>query len=53
MVNGVSVVQPLGLKTMVNEVSVVHPQNEWDGFLGLGLKTDSYGLVIWALKSSL
>jgi hypothetical protein len=29
----------------------VWPQNHWDGFPGLGLKTDSYGLVIWASKS--
>jgi hypothetical protein len=41
----------------------VWPQNRWSGFLvepqnqagggfpGLGLKTGSYGLVIWALKS--
>jgi hypothetical protein len=30
----------------------VWPQNWWLGFHGLGLKTGSYGLVIWALKSS-
>jgi hypothetical protein len=32
-------------------LSVVWPQNHWDGFPGLGLKTRSYGLVILALKS--
>jgi hypothetical protein len=31
---------------------LVGPQNQGGGgFLGLGLKTDSSGLVIWALKS--
>jgi hypothetical protein len=31
---------------------LVKPQNQGGGrFLGLGLKTDSSGLVIWALKS--
>jgi hypothetical protein len=48
--------KPLGrvswFKTKVNGLSVVLPQNHWDGFSGLGLKTDSYGLVIWASKSS-
>jgi hypothetical protein len=66
----------LSLKTKVDGLSVVWPQNHWDGFLrfglktggndflvepqnqggggfpGLGLKTGSYGLVIWTLKSS-
>jgi hypothetical protein len=27
------------------------PTARWLGFFGLGLKTDSYGLVIWASKS--
>jgi hypothetical protein len=31
---------------------LVEPQNQGgEGFPGLGLKTDSFGLVIWALKS--
>jgi hypothetical protein len=29
----------------------VWPQNRWLGFPSLGLKTGSYGLVIWASKS--
>jgi hypothetical protein len=33
------------------QFSLVWPQNRWLGFLGLGLKADSYGLVIWTLKS--
>jgi hypothetical protein len=48
----------LSLKTKVNGLSVVWPQNHWDGFsrFGLkiggggfsdfGLKTDNYSLVI-------
>jgi hypothetical protein len=27
-------------------LSVVWPQNHWDGFFGFGLKTGNYGLVI-------
>jgi hypothetical protein len=30
--------------------SLVWPQNRLLGFSDLGLKTDSYGLVIWASK---
>jgi hypothetical protein len=57
------VVSWLSLKTKVGILSVVWPQNHWDGFsrfslkaggfgfLGLGLKTGSYDLVIWASKS--
>jgi hypothetical protein len=53
----------LSLKTNVDGLSVVWPQNRWHGFLvesqnqgagefsGLDLKTGSYGLVIWASKS--
>jgi hypothetical protein len=65
----------LSLKTKVDGLSVVWPQNHWDSFLwfglktsgngflvepqnpggggfpGLGLKTGSYGLVIWVSKS--
>jgi hypothetical protein len=64
----------LSLKTKVDGLSVVWPQNQWrrflcfglktggdsflvepqnqggGGFFGLGLKTGSYGLVIWASK---
>jgi hypothetical protein len=29
----------------------VEPQNQGGGFLGLGLKIGSYGLVIWSSKS--
>jgi hypothetical protein len=49
--------KPLGwvswfdLKSKVDSLSVVWPQNHWDRFPGLGLKTGSYGLVIWASKS--
>jgi hypothetical protein len=40
-----------GLKTGVG--FLVEPQNQGSGrFSGLGLKIDSYGLVIWALKST-
>jgi hypothetical protein len=53
----------LSLKTKVDGLSMVWPQNHWDGFSRfslktgirgfpyLGLKTGSYGLVIWASKS--
>jgi hypothetical protein len=53
----------LSLKTKVDGLSVVWPQNHSDGFLvepqnqggrgfpGLGLKIGSYGLVIWVSKS--
>jgi hypothetical protein len=53
----------LSLKTKVDSLLVVWPQNDWDsfswfglktgggGFPGLGLKTISYGLVIWVSKS--
>jgi hypothetical protein len=40
----------LALKPMVD--FLVEPQNQGGvGFLSLGLKTGSYGLMIWALKS--
>jgi hypothetical protein len=44
-------VSSFGLKTKVYGLSVVWPQNHWDGFPSLGLKTGSSGLVIWASKS--
>jgi hypothetical protein len=41
-----------GLKTS-GDGFLVEPQNQGGaGFSGLGLKTDSYSLVIWASKSS-
>jgi hypothetical protein len=52
----------LSLKTKVDGLSVVWPQNHWDdffwfslkssdfGFSSLGLKIDSYSLVIWSSK---
>jgi hypothetical protein len=66
----------LSLKTKIDGLSVVWPQNHWNGFLwfclktgsdgflvepqnlggggfpGLSIKTDSYDLVIYVLKSS-
>jgi hypothetical protein len=36
---------------MFDGLSVVWPQNRWDGFLCFVLKTGSCGLVIWASKS--
>jgi hypothetical protein len=36
----------LRLKTRVNGLSVVWPENHWVGFPCLGLKTGNYGLVI-------
>jgi hypothetical protein len=41
----------LSLKTKVDSLSVVWSQNHRVGFPSLGLKTGSYGLVIWASKS--
>jgi hypothetical protein len=40
----------LSLKTKVDGLSGVYPQNRWVGFPGLGLKTSSYCLVIWTSK---
>jgi hypothetical protein len=43
----------LGLASKpVATVRLVWPQNHSLGFPGLGLKTDSCGLVIWPTKSS-
>jgi hypothetical protein len=42
----------LSLKTNVVSLSVVWPQNHYDGFLSLDLKTNNSGLVIWDSKSS-
>jgi hypothetical protein len=42
----------LGLASKLVVVFLVEPRNQGSGgFPGLGLKTDSYGLVIWASKS--
>jgi hypothetical protein len=42
----------LGLASKLVVGFLVEPENQGHGgFLGLGLKTGSYGLVIWALKS--
>jgi hypothetical protein len=42
----------LGLASKLVVVFLVEPRNQGGGgFPGLGLKTDSYGLVIWASKS--
>jgi hypothetical protein len=42
----------LGLTSKLVVGFLVEPQNQGGGgFLGLGLKTDSFGLVIWASKS--
>jgi hypothetical protein len=40
-----------GLKTKIDGLSMVWPQNHWNGFSGLSLRTGSYGWVIWASKS--
>jgi hypothetical protein len=39
------------LNTKLDGLLVVWFQNNWVRFSGLGLKTGSYGLVIWASKS--
>jgi hypothetical protein len=40
----------LSLKTKVDGVSVVWPQNRWLGFPGLSLKIGKFSLVIWNSK---
>jgi hypothetical protein len=48
----VATVSP-GLATKPAVGFLVEPQNQGSGgFFGLGLKTDSFGMVIWALKPS-
>jgi hypothetical protein len=41
----------LSLKTKVDGLSVVWPQNHWDGFLQFGLKTDGDGFLRFGLKT--
>jgi hypothetical protein len=36
----------LSLKTKVDVLSVVWPQNHWDDFSRFGLKTGDYGLSV-------
>jgi hypothetical protein len=40
----------LSLKTKVDGLSVVWPQNHWDGFLWFGLKTGGDGFSRFGLK---
>jgi hypothetical protein len=42
---------PVWLQNRWRRFLPVWPQNRWRRFHGLGLKIDSYGLVIWASKS--
>jgi hypothetical protein len=42
----------LSLKTKVYGLSVVWPQNHWDGFLWFGLKTGDDGVLRFDLKTS-
>jgi hypothetical protein len=42
----------LSLKTKVDGLSVVWPQNRWDGFLRFGLKTPGDGFSRFGLKTS-
>jgi hypothetical protein len=39
-------VSQFSLETKADGLSVVWPQNHWDGFFGLGLKTGSYSLSV-------
>jgi hypothetical protein len=41
----------LGFKTECNGLSVVWPQNHWDGFLRFGLKTGGDGFWWFGLKT--
>jgi hypothetical protein len=42
----------LSLKTKVDGLSVVWPQNHWDGFFRFGLKTGGDGFPGFGLKTS-
>jgi hypothetical protein len=42
---------PVWFQNRWRRFSSVCPQNRWLGFPGLGLKTGSSGLMIWASKS--
>jgi hypothetical protein len=48
----VATVSPSLASKPLATVLVVWPQNHSLGFPGLGLKTGSFGLVIWQIKSS-
>jgi hypothetical protein len=41
----------LSLKTKVDDLLVVWPQNHWDGFLQFGLKTGGDGFLCFGLKT--
>jgi hypothetical protein len=41
----------LSLKTKVDGLPVVWPQNHWDSFLQFGLKTDGNGFLRFGLKT--
>jgi hypothetical protein len=41
----------LSLKTKVDGLSVVWPQNHWDDFLGFGLKIGGDGFLRFGLKT--
>jgi hypothetical protein len=41
----------LSLKTKVDGLSVVWPQNHWDGFLWFGIKTGDDGFSLFGLKT--
>jgi hypothetical protein len=41
----------LSLKTKVNSLSVLCPQNYWDGFLRFGLKTSDDGFLRFGLET--
>jgi hypothetical protein len=42
----------LSLKTKIDGLSVIWPQNHWDGFLWFGLKTGGDGILRFDLKTS-
>jgi hypothetical protein len=41
----------LSIKTKVYGLSVVWPQNHWDGFLWFGIKTGDDGFSLFGLKT--